>query len=147
MNSLLDALWMRKWKSQAEPKLSRYMSRIPEDSSVLMAKTRDPVIGNSMCRDKFFKIRQSIKVTNGLDISEEKNNDPLWKVRRLINSSMRLCQDCVRSVWKSRWFPHSREPKYYRTENTCAVVNVEKPKLRHLLASTVGLVLGVIELN
>ncbi|XP_061094922.1 uncharacterized protein K02A2.6-like [Conger conger] len=48
------------------------------------AKTRVPIITNSMTRDRFFKIRQSIKVTDDLASSDDqKKEDALWKVRPL----------------------------------------------------------------
>ncbi|GLD48620.1 piggyBac transposable element-derived protein 3-like protein [Lates japonicus] len=52
-----------------------------------VAKTRVPVTANSMSLDRFFKIRQSIKVTKDLDVSdEEKKSDALWKAGVLYGS-------------------------------------------------------------
>ncbi len=43
------------------------------------AKTKVPVIADSMIRDRFYKIRSLLKVVNDLDVpQDEKKKDPLW---------------------------------------------------------------------
>lgn len=57
------------------------------------AKTSVPIITNTMTRDRFFKIRQSIKVTDDFAISDDqKKEEALWKVRPLLN---RVQQGCL----------------------------------------------------
>lgn len=57
-----------------------------------------PVLTDSMTRDRFFKIRSSLKAVVDIDISdEEKKVDRLWKVRPVINSVRSGCRKQTRS--------------------------------------------------
>lgn len=59
---------------------------------------RVPVIADIMTRDRFFKIRGSLKVVVDADVSADtKLNDKFWKVRPLIDSVLKGCRAQPRS--------------------------------------------------
>lgn len=56
--------------------------------------TAVPVIQNSMTRDRFFSIRNMLKVIDDNQVTdEEKKDDRIWKIRPLINKIKATCKE------------------------------------------------------
>lgn len=73
--------------------------RYPKIRMYWSNRWRIPIIVRSMKRDRFFKIRRSLKVVYDDDLkSEEKKEDKMWKVRPLVDRILEGCHKQERTV-------------------------------------------------
>lgn len=71
--------------------------KMPRIKMYWQAKTRIPWIADKMTRDRFFKLRNSLKFLDDNTVSEEnKKIDRLWKVRPLLEAVRQRCCELPR---------------------------------------------------
>lgn len=59
---------------------------IPELKCLGLKKTKVHIISRKMTRDRFYKLRSSLKTVDDLDVMEEtKESDIIWRVRPLLD--------------------------------------------------------------
>ncbi|VVC88839.1 unnamed protein product [Leptidea sinapis] len=73
--------------------------RYPKIRMYWSNKWRIPIIVKAMKRDRFFKIRSSLKVVYDDDLSsEEEKDDKIWKLRPLLDRVLEGCHKQERTV-------------------------------------------------
>nr|XP_027227764.1 piggyBac transposable element-derived protein 3-like [Penaeus vannamei] len=71
--------------------------KMPRIRMYWQSKTRIPWIADKMARDRFFRLRHSLKVINDNTVLEDdKKSDRLWKVRPLLEAVRTRCSELPR---------------------------------------------------